>query len=313
MSYANGDTPEVTERAGPTGARSFEACINLLTWIEELPADAVGALTFDSAGVILVERRRVCWALSDAMTFHLTDVLCRIATPPIERSAVEAVYRHCKEHGVPISTALLSSGLISEVGLRLALREHNREALLRLSETTAMPTRFRKLAEKSYDARFVFSTAELLASLGAAADERRAARADAELTRSLVPASVGCAFAFNDTTPIVVALSDRCDLPVTQLLEVSRWATAFMAAGSDVDPNATVCSATWSSSTAVVAWRRDDVGYVAFCATRVASALLLDKLLRRATPELPVQRGAVANGLASSANARSTGVEGRRS
>jgi hypothetical protein len=305
MSYASGDTPELTGNAGPNGSRAFEACVNLLTWIEELPADAVGALTFDQAGVILVERRRVCWAVSDAMTLHLTDVLCRLATPPIERRSIEAIYRHCKERSVSVSTALLASGLVSEAGLRLAFREHNREAILRLSETTSMPTRFRKLAEKSYDNRFLFSTAELLVSLGARMDERRAARAEAELVRSLVPASAGLAFAMHGGAPVVIALGNRCELPVAQLLEVSRWATEFLGAGAEVDPNAAICSATWSSSTAVVAWRRDEVGYVAFCATRVASAILLDKLLnRRAPAEIGATRGTSAN---------AGGVEGHRS
>ncbi|HET9932469.1 MAG TPA: hypothetical protein VFQ35_17325, partial [Polyangiaceae bacterium] len=173
------EAPRRVFRSVPPAVSSFDACIGLLSKVEEAPHDATGALTFED-GLVLVERRRVCWAISSSMGLYLTDLLCEGESRNIERCEIEQVYRRCKKRGLRLSEELLASGLISQSRLQHVLREHNSEAIVRLSRSRGAP-RFRRMARGGYDERFLLTPVELLAAIGARSGESRAQRAALEL------------------------------------------------------------------------------------------------------------------------------------
>ncbi|MGC4092770.1 MAG: hypothetical protein QM756_33785 [Polyangiaceae bacterium] len=284
------EAPRRAVRSVPPAVSSFDACITLLARVEEIPRTVTGALTFDD-GLVLVERQRVCWAITSTMGAYLTDLLCENEATSERRRDIEDVYRSCKKSGARLSESLLESGLISEVRLRLALREHNCEAIVRLSQTLATP-RLRQLGKGGFDDRFSLTPVELLAAIGARSGAARAQTAADELAGCLVEDSTGVAFVHDSHggAPTLLAAATRCELPVNQVLTLCRWASDFLSLGIIVDSNTSVASASRNSNTAIVTWRSDDVGFAALCATRAASARLLDRVgrrsreLRNATP-----------------------------
>jgi hypothetical protein len=278
----NGEALGRVSPATVPGVPSFEACVNVLSWVEELPPDAIGALTFDD-GVILVEQNRVRWAISGQMTRYLTDIICSLKDPPLHPAAVEELYRRCRRASIPVSAGLLDSGLLSEAELRFALCQHNREAIWRLSGSMAMPNHFAPLARGGEDPRFSFRAVELLASIGARARAGSACAAEQELSSTLVGDATGFAFSLDSAdTPIsLIAIDDKCDLSICQILQIGNWAKTFLELAARAEPGAVVLSATCGVATAVITWRSSDVAYVALCTTRAASALLIDRVSHR--------------------------------
>src|ERR1700753_1700020 len=104
----------------------------LLGMIDELPAGATGALRFGEHGIVLVESRKICWAAANNMRVRLTDILCNTATPPVPRDQVEEIARACTKTRRPLGESLVESGLVSETGLKAALRRHTVEAVAHL-------------------------------------------------------------------------------------------------------------------------------------------------------------------------------------
>jgi hypothetical protein len=276
----NAESLRPVPRSVPPQVSSFEACIRVLSWVEQLPLNETGALTFED-GLVLVERQRVCWAIAGDMGLYLTDLLCEMEDPRISRTQIEAVYRRCRKSGERLSDALLENGLVSEQRLRAALREHNCEAIVRLSRESARP-RFRPLA-RGYDDRFSLTTTEVLAAVGERTGYRRARAANSELELALVEGSTGVAFSQDSPylPPTLIATGGGCALPVGQVLGMCRWAFELLSLGATVNQRTLLASATWGSVTSVVTWRLDDLGFAALCQHRVASTLLLDRLARR--------------------------------
>ena len=158
----------------PASPAINSAVQRLLGYIDDLPAGATGALSFGSHGVILLQNRKICWAMEHSMRLRLTDILRNQSTPPVSREAVEQIYRKCKTTGTPIGEALVASGLASEVGLRAALFKHNGEALVALARAGAAPDDWVTHTKPGYDQKYSFSACEMLAMLGAVDDPARA-------------------------------------------------------------------------------------------------------------------------------------------
>lgn len=257
------------------------AVLKLLSFVDELSFGATGALSFGAKGVILVESRRVCWAVARGMPFTLTEILREQSSPPLSLGAVEAVYRRSKRSGQPIGEALLQGGLVTATGLKAALLRHSAEAIAELALAKAEPEAFLPHARAGYNPRFSFSTSELLAMFGSRDDPTRAAAAQQELQSSLVPGSVGIAFSCKGANSRVIAVDPSCDLPVTDLSELCVWVAGMFDVTRTVDPQMNAARATWGANTALVTWTADDVGYVGVCASRAAAACLLSQVAQR--------------------------------
>ena len=275
------EAPRRVFRSVPPAVSSFAACIDLLARVEQIPYDVTGALAFDD-GLVLVERQQVCWAISSSMGLYLTDLLCESESRNVSRREIEEVYRRCKRSGLRLSEELLASGLIGEDRLRQVLREHNSEAIVRLSRSTAAP-RFRRLSRSRHADRFLLTPVELLAAIGARGGESRASQAALEFEHTLVDGAAGVAFAQDSPrdAPTIVAVNSHCALPVREVQSLCRWASEFLNLGILIDPATVLASATRGANTAVIAWRAGDLCYAALCSTRFASAVLTDRVAKR--------------------------------
>jgi hypothetical protein len=80
---------------------------------------------------------------------------------------------------------------------------------------------------------------------------------------------------------VIIAVGRGCELDVATALEIAGWATSLFDVASFVDPGTYIASGTFGSRMALVAWREREIGYVAVCSTRPASALLFNQLTRR--------------------------------
>ena len=267
------------------GPGLIASVLRLLSFIDELPAGATGILHFGEHGIILLDSRKICWAVASTMRIRLTDILRNQSTPPLPREAVEDIFRGCKDNGRPIGEALVTSGLVTEAGLRAALFKHNGEAIAQLARANATPDGFTVHSSTTYDPKYAFSPCEVLATLGSLDDPARAIAAQLELGDTLVHESSGVAFARNEATSgsLVIAVDRQCDFPVQDLVEVCNWVAGLFDVARTFDPNACAARATWGARTALVTWRVKDVGYLGLCASRAAAARLVSQLGQRAT------------------------------
>lgn len=262
---------------------SIQSAVELLQHVESLPATATGVLSFGDDGVILLQSRRICWAVAANMQKRLTDILCQQKNPPLPRAAMEALFRQCKGDGKPIGEALVSSGLLSEAQLRSALAFHSGEAVARIAHARRRPTGFLPHTKTGYDARFVFQSVELLASLCAGREPEVASEVAVRLKQTLVPGATGFAFKRDQELglPMILAVDPACELRVKEALEIGSWSSRLFDITTYFDPSTTVASATWCARTSIVTWREDDVSYAAVCSGRPASTLLVSLLAKR--------------------------------
>lgn len=273
--------PGITSVA--SNALLLSSTLQLLQQVESLPNGATGALAFGDDGLILIENKRVCWAVARDMEHRLADILCAQKEPQLPRSTMEALFRRCKQERRPFGEALVASGMISEGELRAALERHTCEAILRLAQgRSARPTSFARHIKHGYDPRFVFTTAELLASLAGRRRTELAVQARLHLTEVLVTDVSGFAFLRDarSSKPVLIAVSRSCELTVGAALEISSWATSLLDVTAFVDPNTHMVVGTWCERMALIAWRQGAIGYVALCTSRPGSALLMNRLTR---------------------------------
>lgn len=269
----------------PANPGLITGVLRLLEMIDDLPRGATGALHFGDEGMILVESKKICWAVSRGMRLRLTEILRRQTTPPLTREAVEQLYRACKHDGTPIGEALVARGVVSEAGLRAALFKHNGEAIVSLAQNGALAERFVKHSKTGYDAKFAFSPCEVLAMLGARDDPARAAAAQHELDGTLVQDSVGAAFVRSSASsgPLVIAVDPACGLAVTDLLQACSWVSGLFDVARTFDADVFAARATLGERAMLVTWRSKDVEYLGLCASRPAAARLMSHLAQRSS------------------------------
>jgi hypothetical protein len=268
----------------PTSSGLIPGVLRVLGFVDELPAGATGVLRLGPHGMILLESRKICWAVAGAMRWRLTDILRSQSVPRLSKAAVEDVCQRAKRSGQPIGEALVASGLVSELGLRIALLKHTSEAIAQLARAGATPEGFTVHARATYDPRFCFSPCELLAMLGALDDPARATAAHLELQSTLVEESTGAAFVRNTAAAgsLVVAVDGACDFPVNDLVQVCNWVSGLFDVARTFDPHACAARVSWGERTALVTWRARELAYVGFCRSRASAARLVSKLGQRA-------------------------------
>jgi len=268
----------------PASPDSLAAVQRLLGYVDDLPSGATGALHFGEHGVILLESRRICWAMARSLRSRLTDILRHQTSPALPREQVERIYKRCIETGTPVGEALVASGLATEVGLRAALFKHNGEALVALALSGIPPHAFVVHSKAGYDPKYAFTASEMLARLGSFDDLGRAASAQLELNQMLVPDSMGAAFARSGAAAgaLLIAVSPGCDVPVDDLIGVGNWIAGLLDVARTFDQDTFAARANWGDKAGLVTWRAADVGYVGLCSSRAAAAKLMSSLSERA-------------------------------
>lgn len=252
--------------------------------IEALSDRGSGSLVFSDRlheiGRVMLERGRVCWAVAHSMHRRLTDILRHQSDPPLESRVVESVYLRCRVEEIPLGEALVASGIVSPHGLRSALRQHNAEAIAVLSTVPSERT-FRDHGVVRYNARFTFSTVELLASIGAltAVDAARLART--RLKQVLSGRACGVAFLRHSgarVLPIGAVDADR--LGVRGLSELGQWVSGVLDLSEALTRSARLVATTHTSGCAAVAWLEDYVAYAVLCEDRTGVARTITRAMR---------------------------------
>jgi hypothetical protein len=269
-----------------THALWLAASVRVLEEIERLPNGATGALVFAEHGMVLVENKRICWAVAHGMQRRLTDLLCE-QSATLQRQQAEDLYRKCKREGRPLGETLVSSGLVSLAELQSTLLRHNGEALRTLAQFSNLrEVKFSSLSARGYDARLSFTTSELLAALSAR--RYRTEAADAKATLVEFARADARSFAFVRDPQIAdgvpIAVDKGCSLRVADLRVLTAWALRTLDVASFVDPGAQVLCGQWCAKTSIVVWKNADVYYVSLCESRPASTLLLSQLEQQLSP-----------------------------
>ena len=265
----------------PVGAGLLNRTLDLLDRVETLPNDAVGALRFGAQGMLLVEQRGICWATAAGMQPRFTEILRHQHNPPLSREYLHELYRQCKDGQAPLVNALLATGNVSESGLRAALFRHISEAVAHLALSGARFEEF--VPHVRYQARFAFSTAEVLACLGARCDPGLAVAAHSQLGETLVPDTSGWAF-LRDAgkgSPVIIATRGAPAVRGAEMLDICGWASSVFDVTTVFDDDVRIASASWLDDRCVVAWRTPQTYFAALCANRAGAARLLTSLDRR--------------------------------
>jgi hypothetical protein len=237
--------------------------------------------------MVLVHSRRVCWAAASGMQQRVTELLRFERDPPLERDFFLELYRRCRDRGAPLAEALLATGHVSPAGLRAALFSHTAEAIAQLADSGARPDDFVPHARARYDARFVFSSGQILAGLGARRDRELAIAAQRTLETTLVPETAGWAFTRDGGVglPVLVAVSGAPPVSVAEMLEACVWACGVFDVTGVVESDVRVASGVWSDARSIIAWRTPSAHFAALCRSRVGAARLLSRLEAEVVPD----------------------------
>lgn len=254
------------------------AVLRLLTDIERLHAGASGAFVIGAAGhpegTVLVEDGRVCWAGARGMSSRMTDLLRHQADPPLDGAQIEAIYGRCRAGGKPLGEALVESGLVSPDGLRRALRQHTVEALAILGTSmSTQPYVWVTRGEKRYDARFTFTSVELLLGLGAMCEPAAAVKAH-PIVVTAAECGLGAAFVRSDVAalPVPVAAVGLDSTPVATLVGLGRWTVEMLDLANVYAPTRRVLATSTPTGEAFVAWSDATAHYVVACESPTAMA-----------------------------------------
>jgi hypothetical protein len=271
--------PRISEPPGAWGPKAWEGLLVALSHVDSLPADACGALVVGggerpSAGLILVERGRVCWAAASGMRDRLRDILRRHCLAKLDDGELEAFFQRTRDEGKPLGEALERSGLVSAAALRAALVEQTVESLLAIGASLgdcdgSWQLRWVEGPARGYSPRFTFATAEIAASIGArVADETAAALASDHLERIAGTGSAAVAFTAGPLgAPHFFGLRSMLALEVRDLLELADWATAALEASAGFSAINTHALAQ-SMPAGAVAWQYERQLYAAACPSR---------------------------------------------
>lgn len=243
----------------------------VLQAIEALPEHATGALRFGDRGAVLVDSRRICWAVASNMPQRLTDLLRKQRNPPLEKSFLSGVFRDARARGVPMGEALLATGEITEQGLRAAVLGQVTAAIARIASDEVSDLTFDPYDGLRYDARFVFRPAAVFEKLGALDNRVGAALARRDLAAWLDPATTALAFA-RDTlprTPTVVAMANAESLSLSDLLAIGDMLRAPLHGSTSTQPR----SLHWSDRAQIVAWNHGELSFAALCGDERAAGL----------------------------------------
>lgn len=274
----------------PADRTLLEGATLVLAEVEDLPEDACGVLRFEDHGMVLVEHRRICWAVAKGMEKRLSDLLRHQRQPPLDRKELEGILRRCRTSGTPLGEALLESGQITEDGLRSALFRQATEAVAHIARASTLRWTFHPHTSARYDARFLFSPVEVFCALGARRDRVMAAAARRALEAQVPDDAVGFAFLTDasERVSVVVSVVGELVFRVPAMLDACSWATALFDIAALVDPGVSIASGRWAdggrqfglggSKATVLAWRAMGMTFCALCATQGSAALLTSRL-----------------------------------
>lgn len=267
-------------KASPARHVSFAAVGECLSMVDELGAAATGALVFgeptSSTGAILVEKGKICWAVANGFTRRLTDLLRHQSEPALPKERIEEVVAQCRGDGRPLGEALVLAGLVSDQGLRNALKEQTTEAVAMIA-ACGVPGRFLPHRNATYDPRYAFSTTEILAKVGAIQSEADSLSARAKLRAVVGSMARGAVFSRTRGQALLVGVEEDGGASFTaeQLMQISSWALGQLDVASAVATGLRLVSSAGEDGHSIVAWKEEDLVFVAVCESPQALARVL--------------------------------------
>jgi len=201
--------------------------------IETVPTTACGALVRrrdDGAtvGAVLVEHGRVCWAISDRQTRHLTDALAE-ATGTLSRDQLNELFAECRAGQLPLGETLIARGLVALPVLHRTLLRHTCEAIEAMARDGSSTWAWVEHRGRGYHPMLTFCPAEILVGVSEIEEPARAHAAAARLRATLRDGERGLALrARAPALPIAQIGCEALDLPtLADLIAQATEATAI--------------------------------------------------------------------------------------
>lgn len=236
--------------------------VDLLAAVDDCPADESGAFVVDGddgeaiLGSVFVEAGRVCWAAAAGRSARLRDLLHRHSVRPLDEAELDDAFAECRDSQRALGELLVERGLLSDDGLRAALKQHTVESLIAQFDGSDRPVTWVPHRRRGYHARFTFSPIELLAAAGAQLYPSESAGADQGLIAALPAAQTAGSFAIGDEDePVAVWTTGARVWRVRDLLELGDWATAALAVCNGFSPAAMQRAVAGVTGTAALGWR----------------------------------------------------------
>jgi hypothetical protein len=252
------------------------AAIEVLHALERVPSGACGALVRERAdgtmaGALLVERGRVCWAMSTHYPLRLTDILIAEQSS-LTHAELEAVFAMCRRDHMPLGETLVSRGLVSLPVLHRSLLRHTCEALDCLVRDEASPWAWVEHSGYGYHPMLTFSPAEVLTGVRAIASPTLAGRALARLSEVVRAGQRG--FAVERTREAKVPLAQLgCEgIELAALADLAVQADEVMAVAATVEVTVALAQI---GELACASWIESDVLFVLLCDGELAFNRLL--------------------------------------
>lgn len=240
--------------------------IEVVHALQRVPTDACGALIRNRAdggmaGALLVERGRVCWAMSHRYRRYLTDILAEEQSS-VSLAQLNELFALCRRDQLPLGETLVSRGLVSLPVLHRALLRHTCEAFDCLIREDASPWAWVQHAGYGYHPMLTFSPVEVITGVRAVANPELAARALARLHDVVKAEQRGFAVerARGAKVPLAQLGCDGMDLEL--LTDLAAQADETMAIATAVDIDLALAEL---SGFACASWVEDNVVYVLLC------------------------------------------------
>jgi len=260
--------------------------IEALHVLERVPSGGCGALVRKHAdgamaGALLVERGRVCWALSARYPWRLTDILVA-EQATLSRAQLDEVFALCRRDQLPLGETLVERGLVSLPVLHRALLRHTCEALDCLLRDDASPWSWIEHSGHGYHPLLTFSPAEVLAGVHAIACPTRAARALARLHQVVRPEQAGFTIDRTRGTRLPIAQLHCEAIDVVALADLATQADEVMAVAATVQVEVALAQL---GAFACASWLEDTMLFVLLCDGELAFNRLLAQMATM-TPNL---------------------------
>jgi hypothetical protein len=236
--------------------------IELLAAVDDRPPCESGAFVVDGdgdgavLGSVFVETSQVCWAATTGRGARLRELLRRFAARALSDTELDHAFARCREEQRPLGAVLVELELVSDHGLRAALKQHTVESLIAQCDGADRAVTWVPHRQRGYRARFTFPPIELLAAAGAELYPAEAAGADRGF--AVVPAAALTAGSFvigDNDEAVAVRVAGRNVVAVRDLLELGDWAAAALAVGNGFSPIVMARAVASAAGPAALAWR----------------------------------------------------------
>lgn len=208
----------------PPPSHSWPNAAKILAACESAPHEATGALTVRTralSGTVFIEAGRICWIAASGLDRRLGHLL-RERAHALSSETLEDVYRFCVQSGTPFGEALVESGMLTEDELRGALEQHTVESLMLLSNEPVDELVWVPRTARNYDAKFTFTPAGLLETVGRTAHPELHVVAREHLARMLRGGGAGAGFVADDREGAHCVALHNARWPVETVLEIGR-------------------------------------------------------------------------------------------